>query len=614
MSKLMEDAFKNAYAKNGLVPPVSEATSRHSQPVSVNHQRKSQPAKQPPTVDDKWQSGAKELRTNARTLSQTAKNSANKPKTHKTIKQSQPVQPIKDQKIYADIADDYGSNKKMTKPEPPLEPWTLTITPDATTHPFLSKELHEYQVIPSMHNGIAEQFSENDGDADVRDMVIGLDFGTSSVKVVVGDRSAGIAYAVPFSNVEGIDGYLLPSRLWQTDDQFSLLGGKTVHRDLKLTLLLHDDNPEQIERAIALLALVIRHVRGWLFSEHAEIYSNTKMVWKLVLGIPAANYEIDPENPALVSKFRLIAKAAWLVAGNDKEEMLIGSITQAVSRAKDLLAGDASKSESEEVEVDVVPELSAQIYGFCVSQNFDKNAENIFMTVDVGAGTIDSSLFQVKKGERGKWDFEFVTNQVQQNGVMNLHRTRVKWWSDALAGRADPASQLAKELNKNKSHTDHHGIIPDSMDDYLTGVSLKFRDAKNHPDAEFFSKRVVGQVRRDTHHLAWKSGYLDEQQLTEIPMFLCGGGIRMPYYQKLEQTLAHIPNTTWLKATKRSLVKPSNLIAHGLADSDYDRLSVAFGLSFLEVGTIVRALAKPKATSNIPIEDYTAKFISKDVC
>lgn len=612
MAKLMRDAFRDAYAEQGLELPVSEDASRHSQPVSVNNQRKSQSEKQPPSVNDKRILGAKKQRFNARTLSLPAKNSSNKPKTHKTIKASQPADPIKDKKIYTELADVYCSNKKMAKTAPPSEAWELKINPDAKSHPFLSNKLHEYQVIASKHSGIAEQFSRNIGDADVREMVIGLDFGTSSVKVVVGDRPAGKAFAVRFSNIDGIDSYLLPSRLWQTDNQFSLLGGATVHRDLKLSLLSHDDNLEHIERATAFLALVIRHVRGWLFSEHEEKYSNTKMVWKLVLGIPAANYETDPENQVLVDKFRLIAKSAWLAAGNNKEEMLIGSIKQAVSRAKKLLAGDASKSESEEVEVDVVPELSAQIYGFCVSHNFDENTENIFMTVDVGAGTIDSSLFQVKKGKGGKWDFEFFTNQVQQNGVMNLHRARVNWWSEALTGRADPASQLVNELNKNKSHTDHHGTIPDSMDDYLTGVTLKFRDAENHPDKEFFKKRVAQQVRVDTLYQA--RAYLPQQLLTGIPMFLCGGGIRMSYYQKLNQELANFLGATWLKATKRALVKPTNLLADGLVDADYDRLSVAFGLSFLEVGKIVRALPMSKVLSNISAAHYTDKFLSKDLC
>lgn len=613
MANLMRDAFKDAYAKQGLELPVNEGTSRHSQPVSVDHQRKSQPVKQPPSVNDKRISGAKKPRPDTRILRQPAKTSANKSKTHKTIKKSQTVQPIIDQKIYGDLAAVYGSapsNKKMATHEPKLEAWTLTITPDAKSHPFLSNQLHEYQVIASANSGVAEQFSRNIGDADVREMVIGLDFGTSSVKVVVGDRSAGEAFAIPFSNVGGIDSYLLPSRLWQTDGYFSLLGGEMVHRDLKLSLLSHDDKPEHIERATAFLALVIRHVRGWLFSKSE--YENQKMAWKLVLGIPAANYATDSENQALVGKFRLIAKAAWLAAGKHEKEMFVGLITQTVSRAKELLDGGVAKNESEKVEVDVFPELSAQIYGFCVSQGFDEKAENIFMTVDVGAGTIDSSVFQVKKAKGGKWDFKFFTNQVQQNGVMNLHRNRVKWWSDALAGQADPASQLVKELNENKSHTDHHGTIPDSMDDYLTGASLKFRNANNHPDKEFFKKCVAQQVRGDTLYRVWD--FLDQKTLTGIPMFLCGGGVRMPYYQKLEQELANFPGTNWLKAKKLALKKPTKLRAVGLGNADYDRLSVAFGLSFLEVGKIDRALPMPKILSNISAPDFTDNFPSKDVC
>ncbi len=285
----------------------------------------------------------------------------------------------------------------------PLVPWTLTITPNAKSHPFLSNKLHEYQIIAPKNSGIAEQFSINVGDVDVREMVIGLDFGTSSVKVVVGRTDQRVKLSQYGSQTSMVlIAISCPADFGRLIINSHCLAATMIYCDLKLSLLSHDDNPEHIERATAFLALVVRYVRGWLFSEHAEIYSNTKMVWTLVLGIPAANYAADMENQALVDKFRLIAKAAWLAAGNDKEEMLIGLITQAVSRAKELLAGDALKSEPKNVEVDVFPELSAQIYGFCVSQGFDEKAENIFMTVDVGAGTVDSSVFQVKKAKGGK--------------------------------------------------------------------------------------------------------------------------------------------------------------------------------------------------------------------
>ena len=45
--------------------------------------------------------------------------------------------------------------------------------------------------------------------ASVREVVLGFDFGTSSTKVVIGDRALRQAYAVPFRDAEGIDAFLL---------------------------------------------------------------------------------------------------------------------------------------------------------------------------------------------------------------------------------------------------------------------------------------------------------------------------------------------------------------------------------------------------------------------
>jgi len=507
----------------------------------------------------------------------------------------------------------YGSSKVTStaaQSSKQQEPWTLEIDKDARAHSFLSSTPQHYDVTPPALSGIAEQIARSGNPRDARELVIGLDFGTSSVKVIVGDLASGNALAVPFSKSDGINRYLLPSRLWQVNERFSLLGGMEVHRDLKLALLAEGNAQEAIQRAAAFLALVIRHVRGWLFSEHAETYANTKIVWKVVLGIPAKNYEIEPEQPHLIKRFRLVGRAAWLIAGGRVEEVNIASSNGAVERAQQLLNGAAPVDESEEVNVEIVPELSAQIYGFLKSNRFDRNAQNIFMMVDVGAGTVDSSLFFVQRGSRGRWNFKFYTNQVQQSGVMNLHRVRVQWWSDALKGRRDPAPNLLKSLHENEFPTDFLGTIPERMDEYLQGARLAFRDAKEHPDSEFYMKRVVAQVRGATLYRA--KDYLDQRTIKGIPVFLCGGGMRMTYYQKLGEELKHFQGVSWLKATARPLAIPNNLQAPGLIREDYDRLSVAFGLSFLEVGSIVRELPKPIATGTQKQRDDDDRFISKD--
>jgi hypothetical protein len=108
-------------------------------------------------------------------------------------------------------------------------------------------------------NGIPEQIPGPLGRD--RELVVGLDFGTSCVKVVVGDRGASKAYAVPFLDASGVNAYLLPSRLFEQAGIFSLSDGADVHRDLKLRFLANPTSSHLQETLVGFLALVIRRCR-----------------------------------------------------------------------------------------------------------------------------------------------------------------------------------------------------------------------------------------------------------------------------------------------------------------------------------------------------------------
>lgn len=58
---------------------------------------------------------------------------------------------------------------------------------------------------------------------------------------------------------------------------------------------------------------------------------------------------------------------------------------------------------------------------------------------------------------------------------------------------------------------------------------------------------------------------------------------------------------------------PGELEAPGLAQVDYDRLSVAFGLSFVDVGTVAVAQAMPKLEQTSKV-DWRSGYTGKDVC
>lgn len=437
--------------------------------------------------------------------------------------------------------------------------------------------------------------------ADAREVVLGLDFGTSCVKVVIGDSALGKAFAVPFCKVEGIAKFLLPSRLCQTGRVFSLEAGTHTYRDLKLSLLASPSDPILQQRVVAFLALIIRRARGWLMTEHASPYKRTAIVWKLAVGLPTAQHH----QSSLSKLFERLSLAAWAVS------VVPAEVTDTAIQT--LLGADTFIDETASgVEVTVVPEIAAQIYGFVASNSFDKHAPNIYLMADVGSGTVDSSLFHVKHAKGGRWDFEFYTSVVEPNGVSNLHRHRVNWWTDALTKDGAPQA-LIDDLAASKLITDQQLSTPESFLDYFHGVDTKFREPAKTPDAEFFSLRVLAQVQGKTLWRTWKDGLLPQSSLANIPLFMCGGGVRMGYYQELAPRLSSMPGYSWLKAECWVMGVPDDLVADGVAEDDYDRLSVAYGLSRLEVGKIVKALPQPKIAIP-PVSIWRDNYVDKDLC
>jgi hypothetical protein len=453
-------------------------------------------------------------------------------------------------------------------------------------------------------SGTKTQCANPDDVVDERQIVLGLDFGTSSVKVVVGDPALGKAFAVPFQAGVGIARYLLPTRLYESSGTFALNAGDVIHRDLKLSLIANPTDSIIRERVIAFLALVIRHVRGWLFTEQREIYEHTCLFWKLAIGLPVAHHFDDK----LHQLFSDVAYTAWLTSLT--LSVSIEAIFSAEQRQHLLIDSPNQASLDEDVEVSVVPEIAAQIYGFVNSSRFNERDQNIYLMVDVGAGSVDSSLFYVKR-TKGKWDFEFFTSIVEPHGVMNLHRHRVEWWEEQLATSPN-GQELAADLGVWKFATDFTAALPEDFSEYFNGVSVKIHDDNVNPDS-CFRKKILRQVRGQSYWRAWKDGLLTKAQLNGVPAFYCGGGMRMQYYNRLQDDMKSMPNTSWLRAIPRPLELPLILEAHGLKRMDFDRMTVAFGLSFLEIGKVIKSLPPPKLPTQ-PESSWRSNYVDKDCC
>ena len=468
---------------------------------------------------------------------------------------------------------------------------------------LISNDIEEYQYKSSDLLGDALQVNKGNWHAQ-REVVIGLDFGTSSVKLVIGDHTTKKAFAVPFCISVGESQYLLPSRLYQDTDTYSLLNGSEVYRDLKLSLLANPDNKILQNRVVAFLTLLLRHARAWLFSNHGDIYTNSQILWKLSLGLPSADH-LNAEHHEVFEK---LASVAWYLSALSKKSISYSDVESALNL--DMI--DIARQE-DFAEIVVIPEIAAQIYGYVSSSKFDPNASNIFLMVDIGAGTLDSCLFKVLPGKGGKWDFRFYTTLVQPNGVMNLHRYRMNWWSTIVSKFPQNFTIDIESIANAKLYTDRLSSIPDSINEYFSEIDVTFNSKVQNPDIDFFRRRVVAQVRGATLWKAWNDKYLSQRSLSGIPIYVCGGGARMRFYRQLDTEMANFPGCSWLSASARVLQKPDGLVAPGLADRDYDRLSVAYGLSFLDVNEVLKEIPSLEIATQDTIK-WDENYISKDQC
>lgn len=423
-----------------------------------------------------------------------------------------------------------------------------------------------------------------------RELVMGLDFGTSSTKVVLADQSLNIGYAVPLVEAVGVNAYLLPSAMIESEDGcYGLSGNGCRHADLKLAMLENMTDDTACARVCAFLALVIRSARAWLFETKSDQYLRADILWTLALGQPA-NPEKSERSQA---HFEQLAKVAWALA-SDTGPIRVDVAQRTWLHREELDLGD-------ELEVRTMAELSAQIHGFVSSSHFDARQPNIYLMVDVGAGTVDASLFRVRKDAGGVVSFALFTHSVELLGAANFNRYRVGWWQSQLgnaaqklssqeARRARLALSVKDGLERLKLQTEYRGRYPDVYSSYVKGVIAQYQGGARSPDAEYFSK-VLQQVSGQVLFGAWKQNLLSQDAVRNMPFFLCGGGARHSFYANLKEEVQKTPNCTWLSAKPRELALPTNIVAPGLVVGDYDRLSVAYGLSQLNLGEYERVSA-----------------------
>lgn len=458
--------------------------------------------------------------------------------------------------------------------------------------------LHDLEGVSAQCDPDREKMSDSE-------LTIGLDFGTSTTKVVVGDKQLKKSFAVPFRRGDGIETYLIPSRLYVTRGEYSLESGNAIFDDIKVMLLSNPDDLDCRIKVVAYWALVLRHVRGWLFYQHADMYRDKEIFWTISVGIPT----VDKEDKSLIRLYEELMMCAWLYSIKNKT-INRGGVRKTIEKL------DAAKYGDFEPEIRVVSELAAQIYGFVVSNSFDEKAKNIYMMFDIGGGSLDSALFHVRPGRGDRWRFSYFNAQVEPLGALNLHRFRLGFWDRCLREYRAP-KRLLQQLSRLSNNFEGGEVIPDAIEDYCKGITIEFKNNKSDPDW-LFGKQALRQVKTDTLCSAVTTLHmLSREDVKNISFYACGGGSNMQFYRKhlIEEVSVPSQNSTWLYANEKPMPRPDNLQAEGVRSKDYDRLSVAYGLSQLELDGD-KGLIWPEPLAVTDSQNFSkveTEYVSKDM-
>ena len=404
-------------------------------------------------------------------------------------------------------------------------------------------------------------------------VILGLDFGTSSTKVVVrlpyetGEPTIVIPAPPPCRS--GDDPYLWQTVLWlQRDGTFwpwpqpgtEVLGAlKQGLIQGRAEMAIAASGALGVTRkhaGVAYLAFVIRYVKGWLRVNRSDLFRGRTTVWFVNVGMPTASYD----DPHLARPYRRIAAAALQLAKIDAP-VTLESVRLSFDHPHVVQAGDAPEA-AEDLGVAVFPEAAPGMTSFARSV---RNAPGLYLLVDVGAMTLDACMFRLKQHSSEPDRYAFMAAQVRPLGVESFH-----WFLEE--GKTLPAfiQQCERTLRSIVWHT----------------------------------KRV-----RDPNADTWKPG-------NDVPVLLAGGGAANGLHRNVVASLGPwlIQNVHNEGIRQLEIPVPSGLnCPEPLAD--FGRMLVAWGLSYPpgDIGQIV-AMRDIEDIPPVAVTDsgFSARYISKD--
>ena len=390
-----------------------------------------------------------------------------------------------------------------------------------------------------------------------KQLVIGLDFGAAFSKVVIGDRL--VRYAVPFGEfAHPTNPYLLPSLInVDKNNHCSLTSADKAFdtgENLKSLLLDKNCSDDECARIVAYLALVFRESKSWLLKRYEKRYGASDLNWSINASLPA-----DSLQPQQVERYKQILYSAWSLS------VLPGPIS--LNRVAQFLDIDETAFDAfpalyksrllAKNQINIFSSCNAQICGYAHSK---KCQSDLHMLVDVGATNISIATFMVTHENENTKGNRCTLYACSSETVGVSHLLKRRYENLQLP---ETGINLFKDIPDNQTFAQAHD---------LTEKDIKFADTLYSGDAAKLISRVMDLTKKQycTDSTHWDNGVLT---------FTYGGGARLEIVQcilnRFEKKLP--PH----RITPIKLTAPDDLMVEHLAKDSYDRLSIAYGLSFV---------------------------------
>lgn len=428
---------------------------------------------------------------------------------------------------------------------------------------------------------------KNDANPPVRQINVGFDFGSSSVKCVLRLSKTEII-PVAFTDSKQ-NPWILPGRVARSPDgeyRLTARSGDDVLRNLKIPLLAEDVDEEVICHAAGYLALAMRCVRAYFYHLHAKDYPGHLFVWIYNVGIPAPSVGAS----SICERYDRILQAAHTASCQS------GPINDSLIRKA--LAGSLNADDLP-VEIYQVPEVVAQVHEMFSSGIWDPS-QNLVAVMDVGAGTVDAAVFvaNLQVGQ-GASSVAVIGIDVKLLGVANFNSARVRSIRDDFS---TPSATVANYLDSIEGLADIANSLPEHWYDYIGG----YVPSKDADDIDRSYGNQVGELIYNTANNARLGGLCVLGNWHELPLVLCGGGYNETAYRNARRNLAK--SGFAVRMFEREQQRPSRVRDAGVEEGQYRYLSLAYGLSNHR-----EDFPRYISPADVPPQDFVRKVVGREI-